>query len=76
MRPDDEKPRDASHWDYVLERVQDLFVDDVKQDDGSLKHGEDHHHTRDLVLGNIDMLLSVYDYYVRLGAHTETPRDK
>ena len=60
----------------MLERVQDLFVDDVPQDDGTIKHGSDHHHTRDLLLGNIDMLLSVYDYYVRLGAHTETPRDK
>ena len=76
MKEDEEKPRLASHWDYVLERVQDLFVDDVPQDDGTVKHGKDHSETRDLLLGNIDMILSVYDYYVRLGVHTETKRDK
>ena len=71
-----EKPRAASHWDYVLERVQDLFVDDIPQPDGTVKHGADHAETRDTLLGNIDMLLSVYDYYVRLGVHTETKRDE
>ena len=71
----EEKGRDASHWDYVLERVEDLFVDDVLLDDGTKKRGADHNKTRDTLLGNIDMILSVYDYYVRLGAHTETKRD-
>eukprot|EP01043_Picozoa_sp_COSAG02_P020756 COSAG02_NODE_1031_length_15073_cov_13.084279_2_plen_856_part_00 len=76
MPRDEEKPRGASHWDYVLERVQDLFVDDIPQDDGTVKHGADHAGTRDVLLGNIDMILSVYDFYVRLGAHTETTRDE
>lgn len=76
IRDEEEKPRGASHWDYVLERVQDLFVDDIPQDDGTVKHGADHAQTRDVLLGNIDMILSVYDYYVRLGAHTETKRDQ
>lgn len=46
-----------SHWDYVLSRVLDLFADP-----------EDHVQTRASLLSNIDMLLSVYDYYVHLGS--------
>ena len=48
-------------------------TDELKRVEGLYLDEEDHRQTRELVLGNIDMLLSVYDYYVQLGNDAALP---
>ena len=57
--PEPEPERAPSRWDYVLHRVEDLFVDD-----------EDKWETRDLLLAHIETMMDVFDYYCKVGSST------
>jgi hypothetical protein len=50
----------ATHWDFVINRLDDILVD-----------RSDHEGLRKLVLRHIDMLLSVFYYYCRVGSAAE-----